>query len=152
MELVDIKQYIIKMYPDSTFIINYANIDDFDELRDGCEEFFYDEFLSWCSCGASMIVKKTIRDYLQLIQLDFTQLTRHRGGYNISLDDLHAKWRERFGVNTIYENELLLCLAYTLDAAGFTDHGSSISNAWLTDEGEMFLWLLNHNTALDSQS
>ena len=52
---------------------------------------------------------------------------------------------DKFGVKYVYDDKLLLCLAYTLDAAGFTDHGSSISGAWLTDEGKMFLWLLEQN-------
>jgi hypothetical protein len=51
---------------------------------------------------------------------------------------------ERFGVQTVYDNELLLCLAYTLDAAEFTEHGSGIGGAWITSEGKMFLWLLEN--------
>lgn len=38
--------------------------------------------------------------------------------------------------------------AYTLDAIGLTEHGSGIGSAWLTEEGEMFLWLLNQNEKL----
>lgn len=40
------------------------------------------------------------------------------------------------------KNELLLCLDYALDAAGFTDHGSSIGGAWITKKREMFLNIL----------
>ena len=55
----------------------------------------------------------------------------------------------RFGVESVYDNELLLCFAYAMDAAEFTEHGSSIGGAWITEEGEMFLWLLEQNKELD---
>ena len=55
---------------------------------------------------------------------------------------------EKFGVDNVYDNNLLLCLAYTLDAAELTEHGSSIGGAWLTEEGRMFLWLLEQNEEL----
>lgn len=48
-----------------------------------------------------------------------------------------------FGVTSIYNNPLLLCLAYTMDAAEFTEHGTGIGGAWLSDRGKIYLWLLN---------
>lgn len=59
------------------------------------------------------------------------------------------KYMEHFSVKNVYENSLLLCLAYAMDAAGFTEHGSSISNAWLTDEGKMFLEVLQKEPDYD---
>ena len=40
------------------------------------------------------------------------------------------------------DDDLILCLAYTMDAAGFTEHGSSIYSCWLTDDGKYFLWAI----------
>ena len=51
--------------------------------------------------------------------------------------------KEAFGVKDVFNNELLLCLAYTMDAAGFTEHGSSIGWAWLTQDGEDFLYAID---------
>ena len=42
-----------------------------------------------------------------------------------------------------------MALAYAMDAAGFTDHGSSIGGAWLTDEGKMFLFVLRNNKEVE---
>ena len=59
------------------------------------------------------------------------------------------KFKEAFGVDDIYGNPLLMVLAYAMDAAGFTDHGSSIGGAWLTDEGKMFLYVLRNNKEVE---
>ena len=61
------------------------------------------------------------------------------------------KFREAFGVESIYDNPLLLALAYSMDAAGFTEHGSSIGGAWLTPEGEMFLLVLQNNNEVTNE-
>lgn len=61
---------------------------------------------------------------------------------------LECKLKKRFGVTSVHDNELLLSLVYTLDAAGFTEHGSSIGCAWPTKEGKMFLWLLEKDQDL----
>ena len=139
----DIKTYIIIAYPDSSLASNYNTDTQYPETEmiKECESFFYYEVLNWCGCGCSDLAKKTIRDYLEIVRC--RHATNRRGTFDRQLKD-------RFGVTTIYESDLLLCLAYTLDAAGFTEHGSSIGSAWLTEEGEMFLWLLKQNAELDS--
>ena len=58
------------------------------------------------------------------------------------IDNRHRKLKEYFKVRFIEDDPLLLCLAYTMDGAGFTDHGSSIRWAWLTYDGENFLWAI----------
>ena len=80
------------------------------------------------------MAKEVIRDYLEVVKAKF---------------DSNIDFEDKFGVKFVYDDKLLLCLAYTLDAAGFTDHGSSIGGAWLTDEGKMFLWLLEQNRDID---
>lgn len=118
MDINTIKDYIIKKYPDSSLAYNYnRNYYCDEELMEGCENFFYYEKLRWCGCGDPDSAKEVVKEYLQAVKA------------------------RRVDVN----NDLVLCLAYTMDAAGLTDHGSSICGAWLTDEGEMFLWLLEQN-------
>ncbi len=130
----EIKDYIIKKYPDSCLAYNY-NSSYYDELLiEECENFFYYEKLNWCGCGDPNMAKGVIKDYLEVVKAKF---------------DSNADFTGKFGVKFVYDDKLLLCLAYTLDAAGFTDHGSSISGAWLTDEGKMFLWLLEQNRNID---
>lgn len=119
MDINTIKDYIIKKYPDSSLAYNYnRNYYCDEELMEECENFFYYEKLCWCGCGDPDSAKKVIKEYFRAVKA------------------------RRVDVN----NDLVLCLAYTMDAAGLTDHGSSIRGAWLTDEGEMFLWLLEQNS------
>ena len=137
MNVNEIKDYIIKKYPDSCLAYNYKEEYYYDErLIEECEDFFYYEKLKWCGCGTPEIAKKVIRDYLEIVNNDSDK----------KCDEL----KKRFGVEYVYDNELLLCLAYALDAAKFTEHGSSVGGAWLADEGKMFLWLLKHNEELDN--
>lgn len=134
MNVNEIKDYIIKTYPDSCLAYNY-NSSYYEELLiEDCEKFFYYEKLNWCGCGDPDIAKRVVRDYLEVINDKF---------------DSDVTFEKKFGVDLVYDNDLLLCLAYTIDAAGFTEHGSSISGAWLTDEGKMFLWLLQQNKELN---
>lgn len=136
MNVNEIKDYIIKKYPDSCLAHNYKEEYYYDErLIEECEDFFYYEKLKWCGCGTPEIAKKVIRDYLEIVD----------NNYYEKRDGL----KKRFGVEYVYNNELLLCLAYALDAAEFTEHGGSVGGAWLADEGVMFLWLLKHNEELD---
>ena len=57
-----------------------------------------------------------------------------------------------FGVESVYESALLLCLAYELDRAELIEHGTSIGYSWLTQDGEYFLWAIQEawkNDCLD---
>ena len=134
-----IKSYIIKNYPQSCLAVNDALGSLIaDEIFKDCEDFFYYEKLHWCGCGSSELAKRCVRDYLNILSIKF-------------YDRKKAKLElfSNFGEFTVCDNPLLLCLAYSLDAAKLTTHGSSIEGAWLTDEGEMFLWLLNKNKELN---
>lgn len=136
MNVNEIKNYIIKKYPDSCLAYNYNEKYYYDErLIKECEDFFYYEKLNWCGCGDPETAKRVIRDYLEIV--------------DNNSDEKRKELKNRFGAEYVYDNELLLCLAYTLDAVEFTEHGSSVGGAWLADEGKMFLWLLKHNEELD---
>ena len=90
-------------------------------------KYFYYDRLRWCGCGVPEDAKKAVRDFLDAYK-DF--------------DNRERKLNEYFGVQSVYDSPLLLCLAYTLDAAEFTEHGTSIGGAWLTEDGEDYLYCL----------
>lgn len=150
--LNNIVNYIKEEYPDSCLAFN-TNVRQTESneflssqfLFNECEDFFYYEKLKWCGCGDPELVKKAILKYLTIRNnwselcdkddIPFQEMYRQ-------IQDEYAKY---FGVQNEYEEPLLLALAYTLDATGFTEHGSSISGCWMTDEGRMFLFILQNN-------
>ena len=96
--------------------------------------YYYYIKLGWCGCGDVSAALTAIKKYL----------------YSISdSESRDERLKEEFDVDTIFDNNLLLCLAYALDAAEFTEHGISIGRAWLTQDGEYFLWALQHATEKD---
>lgn len=147
MDVNKISNYIIKNYPDCCLAYNIKNHNYCkEELIEKCEDFFYYEKLKWCGCGHPCVAKKAIRDLLRILY-DF-----HKDSdFDRSYKRKTKNFNERFGVSNVCDNELLLCVAYALDAAEFTEHGSSIGSAWLTEEGEMFLWCLNQNDELGNE-
>lgn len=124
MNLDDAYQYICSNYPQSRVAC------DCDCTLAGCLDFFYSERLHWCRCGPPILTRNVICSYLNVISVD-------------EITQKHTAMMKEFGCETIYDNSLLLCLAYVLDAAGITEHGSSVANAWPTEDGEVFRFLLN---------
>lgn len=86
------------------------------------------EWLNWCGCGRPEDAMLTIAKFLEA-----------RSG---EWDEREEKMMATYGTNKLWENELLLCLAYTMDAAGFTEHGGSIYSCWTNKDGEYFLWAI----------
>lgn len=142
----DIVDHIISNYPESCLAYNIGdnknNIEYKEYLYDDCLEFFYNEKLNWCSCGQPEVAQLEIRKYLQILYDDYIDDSTDFDPY---YKRCRARFRAVYGddVDSIYRNPLLLCLAYALDGAEFTEHGGGIGSAWLTDEGFMFLKILN---------
>jgi len=90
-------------------------------------DYFYYERLNWCGCGTPEDAREAVCKFLDA----------HR-----DYDHKKEKLKEYFGVESVYDEPLLLCLAYTMDAAGFTEHGTSIAGAWLTEDGKDYLYCL----------
>jgi hypothetical protein len=95
-------------------------------LRETIQHFYFEK-LDWCGCGKPWDAMLEIAKFLEGRQK-----------------------KEPFP-----EDPLSMCLAYELDRAGFTEHGSNIYYCWLTEEGEQFLGLIREaekmgilNTAL----
>ncbi len=74
-------------------------------------KYYYFEKLDWCGCGSPEKALREIAKYLE----------------------------GRIADQPLPDDPLALCLAYELDRAGFTDHGSNILHCWLTEAGEQFL-------------
>lgn len=91
--------------------------------------YYYFNRLNWCDCGSPESAMRAIGKYLRAIKEE-------------EIKDRAKILRESFGCDRLYENDLLLCLAYTLDNAGFTEHGGSILYPWLTKDGEYFLYAI----------
>ena len=89
-------------------------------------KYYYYEKLEWCGCGCPGEAMRQVAMYLEARSLEYPA------------ND--AKMKEYFDGGD--DNCLVLCLAYELDRAGFTEHGSSIYSCWLTDDGKYFLWAI----------
>lgn len=117
----------------------YANIVGIEESI----KWFYYELLGWCGCGDPKEAFGAVRDYLSLVNYRDEHKTEENQNYTRKdYDDACAYCKEKFGSDSVYDNPLLLCLAYTMDDKELTEHGSSIGGAWLTGIGEMLLALL----------
>lgn len=145
MTIKEIVDYIINTYPNSSLAWRknnepYSRVEYTPEV---CIDFFYHERLCWCGCGYPQLAQRCIRDYLDILDGDMSDEHVY--------DKRRVIMKSRFGVDDVMDNELLLCLAYALDAAGFTEHGGNIGGAWLTEEGKMFLYALKQDEHLDEQ-
>lgn len=138
--LTTLVEYILQCYPDSCFSYNYKNGRDkiwksLDDIIEQAYELFRYEILKWCGCGDVEGSNNVVMHFLQVCNCDENSKR-------------YETMEEYFGTTSIYDNILLLCLAYTMDAAELTEHGSGIGYAWLTDKGKIFLWVLEKVTRI----
>jgi len=84
-----------------------------EDLYDVVKYYYYDK-LGWCGCGNPEVAILEVAKLLESFKTDVNLL----------------------------KDPLSLCLAYELDRAGFTEHGSSVYGSWLTDDGRYFLWAI----------
>ena len=110
----DIIAYLKSKDPDGMECFEYEP-DDANKIV----KYYYYERLNWCGCGLPETAVDTVAKFLEAMA-------------ETEIDNRHRKLKEYFKVRFIEDDPLLLCLAYTMDGAGFTDHGSSIRWAWLT--------------------
>ena len=79
-----------------------------------------------CGCGYPDSVLDMIQEFLE------KKSEERHSIYDEEAEEFAKKWALQM---TYY-------LAYTLDHHGFTEHGTSISGAWITDKGKAFLEML----------
>lgn len=126
--------YILEEFPDSCFTHNWGSnndlrLDDNLIIVNAYNVFRY-EVLKWCGCGTPEVADELVRNFLRINVSD-------------NLNNRHSQMESLFGTSNIYDNTLLLCFAYTMDAAGLTEHGSGIGGAWTSDRGKIYLWILD---------
>ena len=89
------------------------------------QEYFHYDLMGWCGCGCPENADRAVLTYMETLNYGEIKKTK----------DIHD----------IYEglhDPLLLCLMYTLDEKGLTEHGSSVYGAWLTTKGYVFRLVL----------
>ena len=89
-------------------------------------KWYYFEKLGWCGCGCPGEAMRTVAKYLEARSLTYPDNKERLKEYFQNGDD----------------DPLVLCLAYEMDRAGLTEHGTSIYGCWLTDDGKYFLWAI----------
>ena len=140
-------KYIINTYPDGCAAYNWIQCcyneiladkrlpkeyEVEDILEDCLKEFHYED-LGLCGCGCPEETYEVIRKIL-------------------NIQSSNAKWeikQQQFSelcnadMDNVNYSGLIQFVLYVLDDKGFLEHGSSISSAWLTEKGKIYLDLLN---------
>lgn len=152
--LVKIAVYISEKYKDSCIASNYGDnspmgryIDDqtISTLLEDTVDFFSYEVIGLCECGCINTTIKSIRNYLSILNDWSNDIKNSKCLWkdNSPISNRKHKMKELFGVEDSCDDPLVQYLAYTIDTIGLSEHGSSISGAWITDLGRMCLYVFN---------
>jgi len=94
------------------------------------------EELEWCGCGDNDRVDELMLAYLDWLELDkqfSDSILAEYGG------DLLTSWKDERWTQDRAEcpldEDVRLLVMYVADHLGWTEHGSSVYGAWLTDDG-----------------
>lgn len=141
-ELVRIHNFIRDKHPKSCIAKNEQlngfcpdNIVIYDLIKE-CSDFFLYEILGFCGCGCPETSMESVCDYLDIVDLRHTKSDDKLNRYENSIK-ARKLMQDKFNVRDVYSDPLLQYMAYSLDDAGLTEHGSSIGGAWITDLGRM---------------
>lgn len=156
-----IVNYLTKCFPDSCFAYNYTNCKSafYEDINRELYEYFRFEVLKWCGCGAPEEADKQVAKYLNMIdnsEIPYVDFIENSEGWCKSIDDKRKRRKELckkyFGCESIYDNPLLLCLAYSIDASEFSEHGTSIGGAWITDRGKIYRYAIMKHLEAEGES
>ena len=123
-----IRNKVLRLFPDTTYTINYAKGNDVRPILDDNGDFIYNpledlpcEIIGICGCGKPNVALDIYKKALE--------------------------WAEKsVGIrptNPFEDNEdLSVIMIYTLADKGFTEHGSSVYGSWLTEKGILLLKIL----------
>lgn len=137
--------YMLEEFPDSCFAYNWGENnnmawDDSLIIVNAYKVFRY-EVLGWCGCGTPEKADEAVEVFLEAFGV--RKKDKAFGVNLLDYDKRHSILEKYFGTSNVYDNILFLCFAYTMDAAGLTEHGTSIGGAWTSDRGRIYLWILN---------
>lgn len=132
IRLNEIRNYVIDKYPKCCLAHNYVGYEfkedyDISVLAEELNNFFWLEYMNLCGCGETDAVQEIIKTYLNAIKNNSDEVLKMEGN----------------------EALLFLFMMYVLDSYEFTDHGSSIYGATLTELGKMYLDVLNIYTKIN---
>lgn len=117
-------------------LIDYVRSFEDPELADGIfdyetmKDFLHYEIFKWCGCGMPEEADKAVLTYLESLKY-----------FSLSNNTTEPTKTITIEPGT-FEGILWLCLMYTVEVAGLTDHGSSIYGSWLTTKGMAFRIIL----------
>ena len=151
-----IVKYLTECFPDSCFAVNYRNGPYVENINEELYNYFRYEVLDWCGCGAPEEADKQVLKYLNLVDIPWRDKLDTTWEKKLSnFDSKYKKYkelcREYFGCESVYDNPLLLCLAYTMDAAEFTEHGSGIGGAWIEPKGKIYRYAIQKHLELEGE-
>lgn len=146
-KLKEIMKFVIKEYPKGCASYNWKNnyymnvVEDREEIEDWdinniieeCMNEFIFEDLHLCGCGSPESTTKVIKMILT---------AQNQKEYKDKQKMFNSICEINIDENNNYDG-LIQFVLYILDSHGFLEHGSSISGAWLTEKGKLFLELLN---------
>lgn len=93
------------------------------EFYDTAVFCWHSDILGWCNCGVREKADKAVLDYLN---------TMH---YTNGLCRTSNPTADIHNIYGGLDDPLLLCLMYTLEDKGLTEHRSSVYGSWLTTKG-----------------
>lgn len=136
--LNEIRDYVVTKYPECCLSINYdgfkfEDVGFIPVLTEELSNFFWCEYMNLCGCGDPEQVQEVIKKYLNVVRDHFNEKEE---------SNRDSIMKQTFEVEYVYDNSLLLFLAYVLDSYEFTNHGSSVGGAFITDLGRMYLDVL----------
>jgi hypothetical protein len=88
--------------------------------------------LGWCGCGDQDRLVELLVSYLGA-------LTLRDGASTLPDAERRALWDESYRRVDALGSDVAMLLGWACDRAGWTEHGSSIGGAWLTDKGRRTL-------------
>lgn len=132
-----IAAYLGSVYPSSQIFEEYEEgfYYDYESFCEGAYDVYRNYALKWCFCGSPEESNRTLYRFL---------LSRPGCFSSDDWDRANECLKKYFGVDAVYESDVLLCLTYAIDGAGLTNHGSSIFSSRLTPDGELCKYLLEH--------
>jgi hypothetical protein len=144
LNIKNISEYIVENYLDCCLAYNIKNHEYSEiELFQECEDFFVYELLGICGCGNPESVVLKIK-----ILLNIFHEFHKNGDFDEKWNQMKEDLRKEFGADDVYENDLLLFMVYILNDRKILEHGSSVGGSWLSNLGEMFLYILNNHDSV----